>query len=144
MRRYIFKSALSVSEACVINDSIELGKTKTLIKFFFYLLSFIFYLLFLLSYFLLYYINVDETGAYTYTFILYLFSHYVFKGLFSLPALKFNNKTLIVWFALYIPPFIMVYSSESVTLMQVFLDSLLMSLFLLSFLKFNKQIKIFI
>jgi hypothetical protein len=137
MGRYIFKSALSVSRACVINDSIEIGKTKTRIKLFFYFL-------FLLTYFLLYYINVDETGAYTYTIIVYLLSHYVFKGLFSIPTLKFNNKTLIVWFALYVPPFIMVYSSESVSLMQVFLDSLLMSLFLLSFLKFNKQIKIFV
>ena len=137
MGRYIFKSALSVSRACVINDSIEIGKTKTRIKLFFYFL-------FLLTYFLLYYINVDETGAYTYTIIVYLLSHYVFKGLFSIPTLKFNNKTLIVWFALYVPSFIMVYSSESVSLMQVFLDSLLMSLFLLSFLKFNKQIKIFV
>ncbi len=99
------------------------------------------YILFLLVYFILYYINVDEIGAYTFTLVVCFLSFYPFKELFYNSTTSINKKDYLQWIALYIFAFLIVYSKQSERLIQTALDSLIIALFYLSFVKLSKKLK---
>jgi hypothetical protein len=99
------------------------------------------YLCLLSIYFFLYYFFVNEIGAYTYTFIVFLLSIYLLENKTDSLIKKITTKSIFKVLGIYIIIFYIVFSKQSDNLIWALLDSLLMTLFLLSFLKLNFKLK---
>ncbi len=88
----------------------------------------------LAGYYMIYYLLIDKTGAFTYTLIVLILSLYVIHPYLLRPLKKISNPTFLKIGGVFIFSFVIVYSKQN-DILRAALDCLIIVFFFLSFLK---------